>query len=247
MEVNFPRAVWILDFYHAAEHLSDFAKVYCGSDAATAEEMSEEWCHELKHRGGNALLATLEALNLRGRTDAIREAHRLMTGYVRNNLHRMDYPRYLEERWQIGSGHIEAACKTVINSRTRPGVLFMYAACFLILASTLPDQKRDALPAADLVVLNANVITVRKSAGRAEAFAVSRERFRAVGTRRDVERLIGKDTIVLDASGRTVVPGFIDAHAHPGPVYSDDSPFATAQLGPETVRSVEDLIAVLRR
>jgi hypothetical protein len=119
MEANFPRAVRILDFYHAAEHLSDFAKVYCGSDAVTAEEMSEEWCHELKHRGGNALLATLEALNLRGRTDAIREAHRLMTGYVRNNLHRMDYPHYIEEGWQIGSGHIEAACKTVINQRLK--------------------------------------------------------------------------------------------------------------------------------
>jgi hypothetical protein len=119
MEVNFPRAVRILDFYHAAEHLSDFAKIYCGSDLTTAEEMSQEWSHELKHRGGHALLATLEALNLRGRTDAIREAHRLATGYVRNNLHRMDYPHYREQGWQIGSGHIEAACKTVVNQRLK--------------------------------------------------------------------------------------------------------------------------------
>jgi hypothetical protein len=119
MEVNFPRAVRILDFYHAAEHLSDFAKVYCGSDAVTAEEIAKEWCHELKHRGGRALLATLDALNLRGRADAIREAHRLVTGYVRNNLHRMDYPHYREQGWQIGSGHIEAACKTVINQRLK--------------------------------------------------------------------------------------------------------------------------------
>jgi predicted amidohydrolase YtcJ len=123
----------------------------------------------------------------------------------------------------------------------------MSAACFLVLASSLPGQTADIRPAADLVVLNANVITVRKSAPRAEAFAVSGERFRAVGTRRDVEPLIGKDTIVVDASGRTVVPGFIDAHAHPSPVYPDDSPFATAELGPETVRSIDDLVAVLRR
>jgi hypothetical protein len=119
MEVNFPRAVRILDFYHAAEHLSDFAKIYCGSDLTTAEEMSEEWSHELKHQGGHALLGTLEALNLRGRADAIREAHRLVTGYVRNNLHRMDYPSYREQGWQIGSGHIEAACKTVVNQRLK--------------------------------------------------------------------------------------------------------------------------------
>ena len=42
-----------------------------------------------------------------------------MTGYVRNNLHRMDYPRYRKEGWQIGSGHIEAACKTVVNQRLK--------------------------------------------------------------------------------------------------------------------------------
>jgi hypothetical protein len=119
MEVNFPRAVRILDFYHAAEHLSDFAKVYCGSDLATAKELSNQWCHELKHQGGRTLLETLYSLNLRGRTDAIREAHRLMTGYVWNNLHRMDYPFYQEQGWQIGSGHIEAACKTVVNQRLK--------------------------------------------------------------------------------------------------------------------------------
>ena len=42
-----------------------------------------------------------------------------MTGYVRTNLHRMDYPRYREEGWQIGSGHIEAGCKTVVNQRLK--------------------------------------------------------------------------------------------------------------------------------
>ena len=73
----------------------------------------------MKHEGGDAILATLEALDLTGRSDAVRETHRLVTGYVRNNLHRMDYPRYREEGWQIGSGHIEAACKTVVNQRLK--------------------------------------------------------------------------------------------------------------------------------
>ncbi len=115
-----PRAVRILDFYHAAEHLSDLAKACCGHDAAAAaEELTEGWSHQMKHAGGDAILATLEALELKGRSDAVRETHRLVTGYVRNNLHRMDYPRYREEGWQIGSGHIEAACKTVVNQRLK--------------------------------------------------------------------------------------------------------------------------------
>jgi hypothetical protein len=49
----------------------------------------------------------------------VRETHRLVTGYVRNNLHRMASPRYREEGWQIGSGQIEAACKTVVNQRLK--------------------------------------------------------------------------------------------------------------------------------
>lgn len=119
MNVHFPRAVRILDFYHAAEHLGDFAKVFCGSDTITAEELTTQWTHDLKHKGGHALLAVLEALNLRGRANTIREAHRLVTGYIRNNLHRMDYPHYREQGWQIGSGHIEAGCKTVVNQRLK--------------------------------------------------------------------------------------------------------------------------------
>lgn len=117
MEVNFPRAVRILDFYHAAEHLGDLAKAYCGGGTAAAAELTATWSHRMKHEGGAAILATLEALDLKGRSPAAAEEHRLVTGYVCNNLHRMDYPRYREEGWQIGSGHIEAACKTVVNQR----------------------------------------------------------------------------------------------------------------------------------
>ncbi|MBV8234670.1 MAG: ISKra4 family transposase [Acidimicrobiia bacterium] len=119
MEVFFPRAVRILDFYHAAEHLGDLAKAYCGGDAAAAEGLTEQWSHQLKHEGGEAILTTLEALDLNGRSAAVREEHRQVSGYVRNNRRRMDYPRYRAEGWQIGSGHIEAACKTVVNQRLK--------------------------------------------------------------------------------------------------------------------------------
>jgi hypothetical protein len=119
MDVQFPRAVRILDFYHAAEHLGDLAKAYCGGDVGAAEALAGQWSHRMKHEGGAAILATLEALDVRGRPTAVLEEHRLVTGYVRNNLHRMDYPRYQAEGWQIGSGHIEAACKTVVNQRLK--------------------------------------------------------------------------------------------------------------------------------
>lgn len=51
----------------------------------------------------------------------MRESHRRLIGYVRNNLHRMDYPAYVKNGWQIGSGVIESACKTVVCRRMKQG------------------------------------------------------------------------------------------------------------------------------
>ncbi len=119
MDIHSPRAVRVLDFDHAAEHLDDLAKAYTGGGAAAAKALTDGWCHRMTHEGGDAVLEAPGALDLKGRSPAAVEAHRLVTGYVRNNLPRMDYPRYREEGWQIGSGHIEAACKTVVNQRLK--------------------------------------------------------------------------------------------------------------------------------
>ena len=48
-------------------------------------------------------------------------AHQNLLGYFRNNLHRMDYPTYESRGWQIGSGTIESACKTVVCRRLKAG------------------------------------------------------------------------------------------------------------------------------
>ncbi|MBL0170529.1 MAG: amidohydrolase [Gemmatimonadaceae bacterium] len=51
---------------------------------------------------------------------------------------------------------------------------------------------------------------------RAEAFAVSNNRFVAIGTSAAMKSLVGKRTQVIDAKGMTIVPGFIDTHNHAG-------------------------------
>src|SRR5262249_16693085 len=116
---NFPRAECILDFFHASEHLNDLAKSWHPQDESQARELGKRWSHDLKHEGGAAVLKVLEALDLRGRSPATREVHWKVTQYVRNNVHRMDYPRYRENGWLIGSGHIEAACKTIVGQRLK--------------------------------------------------------------------------------------------------------------------------------
>ena len=42
-----------------------------------------------------------------------------VVNYLTNNLHRMDYPRYLANGWMIGSGAVESACKTVVGQRLK--------------------------------------------------------------------------------------------------------------------------------
>ncbi len=116
---NFPRAeVVILDFYHAAEHLGDWAKARHPDDPEAAAALAGHWCHRLKHEGGAAVLAGLRELDV-GRRPAAREAHRQLLGYFRNQAHRMEYPRYRAAGWQIGSGPVEAACKQVVNRRLK--------------------------------------------------------------------------------------------------------------------------------
>src|SRR5262245_8056489 len=116
--VHFSRVVRILDYFQTAEHLGEFAKACLGGDASAAEALTQEWSHQMKDEGCAATLATLEALDLKGLSSAL-AAHRLVTCYVRNNLHCIDYLRHREEGSQIGSGQIEAACKTVVHHRLK--------------------------------------------------------------------------------------------------------------------------------
>jgi hypothetical protein len=117
--VYFPRAECVLDFFHAAEHLNDLAGALHPADEERAAALAGAWCHALKHEGGAALLGMLEGVDLRGRKADVRERHRQVTGYVRGNVHRMDYPRYQANGWLIGSGHVEAACKAVVGQRLK--------------------------------------------------------------------------------------------------------------------------------
>ena len=67
---------------------------------------------------------------------------------------------------------------------------------------------------ADTVIRSANVITIDPAQPRATAVAMKYGRFVGVGSDSDLETLIGPDTTVWNLAGKTVLPGFIDAHIH---------------------------------
>ncbi len=92
---------------------------------------------------------------------------------------------------------------------TRRAVLSLAGSAVLAIASPVPASEP-----ADLVLKNAVVHTVSSGRPRAEAVAVRGNRIVAVGSSADVQAFVGPGTRVLDLAGRTVVPGFDDAHAH---------------------------------
>ena len=104
----------ILDWYHAAQHLHDFAAVWHARD----EQAAQNWSHQAKtvlyEQGGEALLEYLRDLQLpKGTRTEVREELRKLIGYFDNNRHRTDYPTYRAKGWDIGSGPTEAGCKII--------------------------------------------------------------------------------------------------------------------------------------
>jgi len=82
---------------------------------------------------------------------------------------------------------------------------------FLIFVTIFSCQKEKQK--VDSIVINANVYTVNETFDKAEAFAIKDGKFIEVGTTQDIQNVYTADSII-DAKGKTIVPGFIDAHCH---------------------------------
>ncbi len=82
------------------------------------------------------------------------------------------------------------------------------------LIAGLIAQRDDSDGPVDLIVQNAKVYTAESNGRMAEAVAIRGNQILRVGSDRDIARLRRPQTMVVDAKGGAVVPGFSDAHAH---------------------------------
>ena len=84
-----------------------------------------------------------------------------------------------------------------------------------IVLAAVQCRKERPVEAADLVLINGNIVTVDKSNPRAEALAVKGDTIAVVGSSKEIKKYIDKkQTKIIDLQGRLALPGFNDAHVH---------------------------------
>lgn len=111
-----PGAVEIQDYWHVSEHLHGLANDLYGQNGDDKKTAAKKWCDMLWEGRVDDLIDDLKALR-KGRRGGKRRRINEEIGYLEKGRHRMDYARYREEGWPVGSGAIEGTCKHLVKER----------------------------------------------------------------------------------------------------------------------------------
>lgn len=117
VEAYYPECEQILDFYHAKEHLCDYAK-----DRFHDHEMMTSWIEAqtalLLDDRVEEVIEHIRSIPLHAKKEEA-ESRRRLIGYYTTNLKRMRYRAFQEKGYAIGSGAIESAHRTIIQQRLK--------------------------------------------------------------------------------------------------------------------------------
>jgi len=115
--VNFPTAICILDYYHACEHLSLLSQALYGEGSALAKRRFRQWRKALlKNRIEHIIVQAKTELPAQAQS---RKLAKKQIAYFKRNQSRMRYQTFREAGYFIGSGVVEAGCKTVVGQRLK--------------------------------------------------------------------------------------------------------------------------------
>ena len=119
---HFPGAIQIVDIFHARQHLWDLARRLYPNDEAGQKrwmQLHQDWLDHGKMKKLTAALRSIQTDN-----PELVEKLRTEADYFHRNALRMRYPKFRRQHLFIGSGVIEAGCKTVIASRLKQSGMF---------------------------------------------------------------------------------------------------------------------------
>ena len=111
----------ILDFYHALQHVHGLVEALWGKESPAGKQGRKRWTGWLlKGKAAELLKQARQALAAALDTDKAQKE----IGYLENNLERMRYGTFRQAGYFIGSGVVEAGCKTVIGQRMKCSGMF---------------------------------------------------------------------------------------------------------------------------
>ena len=118
---SFKDAVQIVDFYHAMEHASKVLQALMGKDHPDYEKRRRRWAKRLlKDKVQSLIDQTRKECTGQPQAQAVEEA----LGYFVGNVKRMQYGTFRAAGYFIGSGVVEAGCKTIIGGRCKQSGMF---------------------------------------------------------------------------------------------------------------------------
>jgi hypothetical protein len=122
--VCFPSAIQIVDFYHALEHAGQVLVALLGSkEHPQYKKRLSRWARLLLRDGVEKLIAQARA-ECKGQSAAKIETVEKELNYFVTNVQRMQYGTFRGKGYFIGSGVVEAGCKTVIGARCKQSGMF---------------------------------------------------------------------------------------------------------------------------
>lgn len=122
-EQHFPGAVPIVDLYHARQHLWDIARMLHPNDAG--EQKAWMKVHQKRLLDKGKIESLVDALrDIRTANPEVVERIHTEAAYFERNADRMRYPQFRRQHLFVGSGVIEAGCKTVIGFRLKQSGMF---------------------------------------------------------------------------------------------------------------------------
>ena len=117
VEDNFPNAIQIIDLYHAREHYWECAKLVYRAKSKRLTKWTDERKKELDEGNVEAVIRSIK--KLRPKTEEAEAACKSSIHYFEKNKKRMRYNRFRAEGLFVGSGIIEAGCRSVIGQRLK--------------------------------------------------------------------------------------------------------------------------------
>lgn len=122
-DLHFPGAIQIVDLYHARQHLWDVARKLYPNDEANQKAWMKVHQKRLLDKGKiEKLVLSLRSID--STSPEVLEKIRMEADYFEKNAERMRYPKFRRQHLFVGSGVIEAGCKTVIGSRLKQSGMF---------------------------------------------------------------------------------------------------------------------------